>query len=128
MAAARSGLFDTIGHLDFVKRYLHPYVLPAQLAERAGAVRADPRGARRERHGPRGEHERPAPGGPARRIPRRPIVARFRELGGERVTVGSDAHRAKHFAWALGDGYEVARSAGFERLAVRDGIRALPPR
>ena len=29
---ARSGLFDTIGHLDFVKRYLVPHVMPAQLA------------------------------------------------------------------------------------------------
>ena len=32
IAAARSGLFDTIGHLDFVKRYLHPHVTPADLA------------------------------------------------------------------------------------------------
>ena len=32
LAAIRSGLFDTIGHLDFVKRYLVPYVTPAQLA------------------------------------------------------------------------------------------------
>ena len=31
-AAARSGLFDAVGHLDFVKRYLHPHVLPAHLA------------------------------------------------------------------------------------------------
>ena len=30
-AAARSGLFDTIGHIDVVKRYLHPHVLPAAL-------------------------------------------------------------------------------------------------
>ena len=26
LAGARSGLFDTLGHLDFVKRYLHPHV------------------------------------------------------------------------------------------------------
>ena len=31
-AAARSGLFDVVGHIDFVKRYLHPHVTPAQLA------------------------------------------------------------------------------------------------
>jgi histidinol-phosphatase (PHP family) len=34
VAAARSGLFDTIGHLDVVKRYIHPHVVPAQLADR----------------------------------------------------------------------------------------------
>jgi histidinol-phosphatase (PHP family) len=31
-AAIRSGLFTTIGHLDFVKRYLVPHVIPSQLA------------------------------------------------------------------------------------------------
>ncbi len=59
-AAARSGLFDAIGHIDGVKRYLHPHVMPADFAQRAGAVRADPSGARRQRHGARGQHERPA--------------------------------------------------------------------
>ena len=32
LGAIRSGLFDTIGHLDFVKRYLIPHVTPADLA------------------------------------------------------------------------------------------------
>ena len=31
-AAARSGLFDAIGHIDGVKRYLHPHVTPADFA------------------------------------------------------------------------------------------------
>ena len=31
-AAARSGLFDAIGHIDGVKRYLYPHVSPAALA------------------------------------------------------------------------------------------------
>ena len=31
-AAARSGLFDALGHLDFVKRYLHPHVSTSALA------------------------------------------------------------------------------------------------
>ena len=30
-AAARSGLFDAIGHIDGVKRYLHPHIAPADL-------------------------------------------------------------------------------------------------
>src|SRR6188508_3357240 len=32
VAAARSGLFDSIGHIDVVKRYLRPHVTPDQLA------------------------------------------------------------------------------------------------
>ena len=31
-AAAQSGLFDAIGHIDVVKRYLYPYVTPADLS------------------------------------------------------------------------------------------------
>ena len=34
------GLFDAIGHIDVVKRYLWPHVTPEQLAGGAGAVRA----------------------------------------------------------------------------------------
>jgi hypothetical protein len=37
------------------------------------------------------------------------------------VTVGSDAHRAEAFAWALDDGYRAAATAGFEALTVRRG-------
>ena len=39
-AAARSGLFDALGHLDLVKRFLYPHVLPSDLAAAPGAVRA----------------------------------------------------------------------------------------
>jgi histidinol-phosphatase (PHP family) len=49
------------------------------------------------------------------------IVARFRELGGERVSVGSDAHRVDAFAWGLEDGYDHVRAAGFEALTFRRG-------
>ena len=63
-AAAASGLFDTLGHLDFVKRYLAPHVTPADLADRMDLYEPILRGARRERHRPRGEHERAPPGRP----------------------------------------------------------------
>jgi len=126
-AAARSGLFDTIGHIDVVKRYLHPHVLPERFAEQpelyepilralvesGTALEVNTSGLR---HGPAETYPAPA------------TVSRFRDLGGERVTIGSDAHRAPHFAWALGDGYDVARSAGFDHLAFRDEVRPLPPR
>ena len=50
IGAARSGLFDTIGHLDFVKRYLVPHVLPAQPRRpRSGTSRSLPRSSNRAR-------------------------------------------------------------------------------
>ena len=110
-----------MGHIDFVKRFLVPHVTPADLAARPGAVRADPARARRQRHGAGGQHERPALSRPSETYPSPAIVARFRELGGRAVTIGSDAHRADAFAWALDDGYESAAEAGFSSLTFRRG-------
>ena len=124
-AAARSGLFDAIGHIDGVKRYLFPHVTPADLAaapelyepilralvESGTALEVNTSGLRYSI----GEA-----------FPHPAIVARFRELGGRAVTVGSDAHRAEHFAWGLADGYSIAVEAGFSELTFRRAPGAVP--
>jgi histidinol-phosphatase (PHP family) len=119
-AAARSGLFDAIGHLDVVKRYLHPHVSADQLA--AASELYEPILAALVDSGTALEINtsglRHAVG---ETYPTAAIVRRFRELGGRAVTVGSDAHRAEHFGWALGDGYQYAIDAGFEALTFRRG-------
>ena len=126
-AAARSGLFDTIGHLDFVKRYLASHVEPAAFAERlelyepilralvetGTALEVNTSGLRQA---PRETYPGPA------------VVARFRELGGERVTIGSDAHRADWFAHGL-DGWLPDRGRGRLRgrgVPARRGARGDP--
>ena len=120
IGAARSGLFDTIGHLDFVKRYLVPHVLPADLAgapelyepvlaalvEAGTALEVNASGLRQL---------------PRETYPSAAIVARYRELGGRHVTIGSDAHRTEWFAYGLAQAYGQAASAGFESLAFRRG-------
>jgi histidinol-phosphatase (PHP family) len=119
-AAARSGLFDAIGHLDVVKRYLLPHVTVAQLAaapelfepalvalvDSGTALEVNSSGLRQ----PAGETY-PGPG----------LVARFRELGGTRLTAGSDAHREHAFAFGLEAGYRVVAAAGFRELTFRRG-------
>ena len=60
-AAARSGLFDTIGHLDVVKRYLNPHVRPADLAARPDLLEPALRALVESGTSPRDEHERPPP-------------------------------------------------------------------
>jgi histidinol-phosphatase (PHP family) len=119
-AAARSGLFDALGHLDFVKRYVHPHVTRSQLAsapelyepilralvDTGTALEVNTSGLRQVA----GET-----------YPSAAIVARFRELGGERVVVGSDAHRINTFGWGLEDGYDHVRTAGYEALTFRRG-------
>ncbi len=119
-AAARTRLFDALGHLDYVKRYLHPHVTRHDLAgapelyepilrvlvDSGTALEVNTSGLRQ-----RAGETYPSPA----------IVKLFRELGGQRVTVGSDAHQADQFAWALVDGYDAATSAGFEALTFRRG-------
>jgi histidinol-phosphatase (PHP family) len=118
--AARSGLFDALGHLDVVKRYLHPYIGKETLAaapelyepilralvESGTALEINTSGLRH----PVGET-----------YPSAAIVARFREMGGRAITIGSDAHRAEHFGWALADGYRYALASGFNSVAFRRG-------
>lgn len=45
------------------------------------------------------------------------IVARFHELGGRLVTVGSDAHNASHIGAGIEEGMQILRDSGFDRLA-----------
>ncbi|HSL97792.1 MAG TPA: histidinol-phosphatase HisJ family protein [Candidatus Deferrimicrobiaceae bacterium] len=120
VAAARSGLFDTIGHLDVVKRYLHPHVTVAELAARRDlqdrALRAIVEsGAALEVNSSGLRY----PG--AETYPSAATVERFRELGGERVVTGSDAHRPESFAWRLDEAYRYLAAAGFEALAFGRG-------
>ncbi len=120
LLAIRSGLFDTIGHLDFVKRYVMPHVVPADLAaapelyepllaglvETGTALEVNTSGLRQP---------------PAETYPAGPIVERYRLLGGTRVSAGSDAHRKGSFTAGLEAGYGVVAAAGFGQLAVRRG-------
>ncbi len=129
--AIRSGLFDTIGHLDVIKRYLiHWYpvadyaaipemyeTLLVALVESGAALEVNASGLRHVT----GETY-PAPW----------VVARYRELGGRRVTVGSDSHLPHCFAFGLEEACEIVAGAGFDRLtlerAVERGDLVLPGR
>jgi histidinol-phosphatase (PHP family) len=117
-AAARSALFDAIGHIDGVKRYLYPHIRPSDfeaapelyepillaLVESGTALEVNTSGLRYTIK---------------EAFPHPAIVARFRELGGRAVTVGSDAHRAEHANWGLEDGYGIVAAAGFDTLTFR---------
>lgn len=120
LGAARSGLFDTLGHLDVVKKYLSSHVPAARLAaapetyeevlralvETGTALEVNTSGLRQA---------------PGETYPTAAVVAMFRELGGRAVTAGSDAHRARTFAFGLEEGYRLLAEAGFEELAFRRG-------
>lgn len=51
-------------------------------------------------------------------LPGTDILTRYRELGGEILTLGSDAHCAADVGRWIGDATDAARAAGFRYLAV----------
>ena len=42
------------------------------------------------------------------------ILKRYRQLGGEIITVGADAHKPEHIAYDFGKAADILRSCGFE--------------
>jgi histidinol-phosphatase (PHP family) len=120
-AAASSGLFDTLGHMDQCKRWLLPWFdmaayaaapelyepLLVALVESGTALEVNASGLRHA------EHET---------YPAAWVVARYRELGGRRVTVGSDSHLPHCFAFGLEEACEIVAAAGFDRLSLERAV------
>jgi histidinol-phosphatase (PHP family) len=118
--AIRSGLFDTIGHLDFVKRYTMDHLGPFEyephadiydrllraLLDTGTALEVNASGLRQQ---------------PGESYPAPAVVDRFRELGGARIVAGTDAHRVEHFRFGLADVYRAIGAAGFRALSFRRG-------
>ena len=119
--AIHSRLFDTIGHLDMCKRWLVPWFkapdfaaipevyepLLVALVESGMGLEVNASGLRH----PTGETYSGAW-----------VVRRFRELGGQRVTTGSDSHLPRSFAFGLEEACEIVAAAGFDRLALQRGV------
>ncbi len=53
--------------------------------------------------------------------PTEEILARYRELGGEIITVGADAHKPEHVAYEFGKVPDILRAAGFRYYTVFRG-------
>jgi len=50
--------------------------------------------------------------------PQLPMLKRYKELGGEIVTIGSDAHAPKFVFEHFADAYDMLRAAGFKAITV----------
>lgn len=51
------------------------------------------------------------------------IIRRYRELGGEIITVGADAHRPEHIAYDFDKADKILRDCGFRYYTVFEGRR-----
>lgn len=126
IALAKWNDFDTLGHLTYPLRYivgeqkkdvdLKKYAdkidtVLRTVAENGKALEINTSGLRQ-------------PYGVT--MPELDIVKRFRELGGEFVTVGSDAHYAKDLGAGIEEGMKIAKAAGFSCISLFKNRMATP--
>ena len=117
LRAARSGLGDVLGHLDLVKRYgirqygpLDPAAFEEEIREVLGAAAQRGMGLEINTSGLRQS--------PGETYPALVVLRWFRELGGEILTVGSDAHHADDLGSGIVQAQALAREAGFRAIAT----------
>jgi histidinol-phosphatase (PHP family) len=112
------GDFDMLGHLDLIKRdalrFGKPYDGPEPYADmiRTALTSIVERGKGIELN------TSPLRRGQAEPCPSLQILRWYRELGGEILTLGSDAHAPSAVGAHLDLAMEIARAAGFEHLAT----------
>lgn len=116
------GKFDTLAHITYPFRYLAERgtgITPAdyddrieallkRLAESGRALECNTSGLRQAM----GET-----------MPGERYLKRFRELGGEYVTIGSDAHTPADLGAGIAEGYELLRRAGFSYVTYYEQRR-----
>jgi len=107
--------FDVLGHLDYVRRYSpYPYnIEDAMLAfdiieEILKTLINKGKGIEVNTSGYRHASQRP--------LPNFSVVRRYRELGGEIITIGSDAHKVEHLGYKLKDAVQKVKECGFHYL------------
>ena len=112
----RWGRFDSAAHITYPFRYIlrrqkKPYpfrrwddyieAAVMLLAEKSLALELNTSGLRRE---------------PSYIMPDARWIKRFRELGGEKLTIGADAHTPNNVGSGIAEGMDIAAKAGFRYL------------
>ncbi len=109
--------FDTLGHLDYVSRYLphsDQFYSYGAFADQIDPILREliTRGIALE------VNTSPLTKGLRYFNPLPEILVRYRELGGELITIGSDAHVPERIAGRFEETAQILRSIGFTHYAV----------
>lgn len=113
---AETGDFDCLGHIDLIKRYAARQGIPVELCdyqeqmeavlkkliERGKGLEINTSGLRQE---------------VASALPGLSILKLYKELGGEILTIGSDAHQPADVGADWGEAADLALQAGFKYIA-----------
>jgi histidinol-phosphatase (PHP family) len=117
LRAVRSGLGDVLGHLDLVKRYGTVHYGPLEPADFEEEIRCVLRAA--VEHGVGLEiNSSGLRQPPAETYPGLEVLRWYRELGGEVVTLGSDAHHAFDLGRGVDHALVQAQMAGFRAVTT----------
>lgn len=110
-----TGDFDCLGHIDLIKRYAARQGIPVELCDYPEQLEAVLRkliergkGLEINTSGLRQEASSVLPG--------LRLLKLYKELGGEILTIGSDAHRAADVGADWGEAADIAVQAGFRYL------------
>jgi histidinol-phosphatase (PHP family) len=124
LRAVRSGLGDVLGHLDLIKRYGVTQYGPFEPADFEDEIRAvlsalveTGMGLEINTSGWRQAPVEPYPG--------LKILRWYRELGGQVLTVGSDAHHVEQMGAGITQALALARAAGFRAVAAFEAGRPI---
>lgn len=117
----RLGLFDVCAHLTYPLRYITGRdKVPCSLRKASGCIDAilkslieQGKGLELNTSGLYGDY--------GCTMPQMDVLRRYRELGGEIVTIGSDAHHAKNVGGGVEQGMEMLRECGFRYFAFYKG-------
>ena len=116
---SRWGHFDVLGHLPYPLRYMRERdrqpVSLEPFEEWIRAVLAETIAAGR------GIEVNSKNFSPTVREDYRRLLNTYRELGGELVTVGADAHAPAHVGAGVAEAYDLLRECGFSRVAIYQG-------
>lgn len=114
---AQSGEFDSLGHLDLIKRYrpLHSGIFDP--LPHADVIRAILH-AIVQRDKAIEINTSPLRKGLPATCPDLTVLRWYRELGGDKLTVGSDAHSTGEVGADIAAALDLARAAGFGRIAI----------
>lgn len=108
-----SGMFDIVGHLEYFKRWGGPYSslqykddicsLLQQVIEHNLVLEVNTSGLRHPCHNT---------------YPSLDVIAWYKELGGELICLGSDAHRAEDIAFQFTQVVQTLTSIGFDTVTT----------
>lgn len=122
LRAVESGLGDVLGHLDLIKRYGAAHYGPFAPVRFEDEIRAVLRATVQAGMGLEINTSgwRQAPAEP---YPGLEILRWYREMGGELLTMGSDAHHVEDLGAGVPEALALARAAGFRAVAAFEAGR-----